>query len=49
MPARVTKVKGGWQVRTPHAVKAKRTTKKKAMAQARLINRAHKRGSGLLA
>jgi len=38
MPASVRKVNGGYSVRTPGGVKAKRTTKKKAMAQKRLLN-----------
>jgi hypothetical protein len=38
MPARVSKVSGGYSVRTPSGVKAKRTTKKKAEAQVRLLN-----------
>ena len=38
MPVKVRKVKGGYQVRTPGGVKAKRTTKKKAAKQKRLLN-----------
>lgn len=38
MPAKVRKVRGGYSVRTPNAVHAKKTTKAKAVAQARLIN-----------
>jgi hypothetical protein len=39
MPAKVyKKAQGTYQVRTPHGVHAKGTTKKKAEAQARLIN-----------
>lgn len=38
MPATVRKVKGGYQVRTPNRVHAKRTTKAKAMKQKRLLN-----------
>ena len=38
MPVKVTKVKGGYRVSTPHGTKAKRTTKKKAEAQKRLLN-----------
>lgn len=38
MPVKVSKVKGGYSVRTPGGVKAKRTTKKKAMSQRRLLN-----------
>lgn len=38
MPAKVTKVDGKYQVKTPNAVHAKGTTKAKAMAQQRLLN-----------
>ena len=38
MPATVRKVKGGFRVSTPNAVHAKRTTKKKAEGQKRLLN-----------
>ncbi len=39
MPAKVTKAPGGgYTVKTPTHVHAKRTTKKKATAQARLLN-----------
>ena len=38
MPAKVRKVKGGYSVRTPGGVRAKKTTKKKAAAQKRLLN-----------
>lgn len=38
MPATVRKVKGGYQVRTPNRVHARRTTKAKAEAQKRLLN-----------
>lgn len=38
MPAKVKKVKGGYQVKTPNAVHAKKTTKAKAKAQQRLLN-----------
>lgn len=38
MPVKVSKVKGGYRVSTPGGVKARRTTKKKAEAQRRLIN-----------
>ena len=49
MPVTVKKLKRGrYRVRTPHGVKAKSTTKKKAQAQARIINAAH-RGTGYLA
>lgn len=37
MPEKITKVKGGYRVSTPGGVKAKKTTKKKAEAQARLL------------
>jgi hypothetical protein len=37
MPEKITKVKGGYRVETPHGVKAKHTTKKKAEAQSRLL------------
>lgn len=38
MPAKVSKVRGGFQVRTPKEVHAKATTQEKAAAQARLLN-----------
>ena len=38
MPVKVRKTNGGYTVRTPGGVKAKKTTKKKAMAQKRLLN-----------
>ena len=38
MPTKVKKVDGGYRVSTPGGVKAKRTTKKKAKAQKRLLN-----------
>lgn len=38
MPVRIRKVKGGYKVSTPHGTKAKRTTRKKAMKQKRLLN-----------
>jgi hypothetical protein len=38
MPVTVEKVNGGFRVSTPHGTKAKHTTKKKAMAQERLLN-----------
>jgi len=38
MPAKITKVDGGYQVKTPNAVHAKHTTKAKAKAQQRLLN-----------
>lgn len=37
MPVKVRKVKGGYRVSTPNGTKAKRTTKKKAASQARLL------------
>lgn len=38
MPATISKVAGGYRVATPNGVHAKRTTKKKAAAQKRLLN-----------
>ena len=38
MPVKITKVKGGYKVSTPHGTKAKSTTKTKAEAQKRLLN-----------
>jgi hypothetical protein len=38
MPVKIKKVKGGYQVSTPNAIHAKHTTKKKALAQERLLN-----------
>lgn len=39
MPVRITKLKSGkYRVSTPHGVHAKHTTKKKALAQERLLN-----------
>lgn len=38
MPAKIRKIKGGYKVSTPSGVHAKKTTKKKAMAQKRLLN-----------
>ena len=39
MPVKVRRSnEGGYRVSTPHGVKAKNTSKKKAMAQARLLN-----------
>lgn len=38
MPAKVRKVKGGYSVSTPNRVHAKKTTKKKAESQKRLLN-----------
>lgn len=43
MPAKVRKVKGGYRVSTPNGVKAKKTTLPKARAQARIINRYHRK------
>lgn len=38
MPVTVSKVKGGYRVRTPNSVHAKRTTLAKAKKQERLLN-----------
>lgn len=38
MPVKVKKVKGGYTVKTPGGTKAKKTTKKKAKSQERLLN-----------
>jgi hypothetical protein len=38
MPVKVTKVGSGYKVSTPNGVHAKKTTKKKAKAQERLLN-----------
>lgn len=38
MPAKVTKVKGGYQVSTPNMVHAKKTTHAKAVKQMMLLN-----------
>jgi hypothetical protein len=38
MPAKVVKKDGKYEVKTPHMVHAKGTTKEKAMAQQRLLN-----------
>jgi len=37
MPVKIKKVKGGYRVSTPGGVKSKKTTKKKAEAQKRLL------------
>lgn len=37
MPVRIRKVKGGYRVSTPKGVKARKTSKAKAMKQARLL------------
>ncbi len=37
MPVKIKKVKGGYRVSTPGGVKARRTTKRKALALARLL------------
>ena len=37
MPVKITKVKGGVKVSTPHGVKAKHTTMAKAKKQANLL------------
>ena len=38
MPVKLTKTSKGYRVSTPHGVKAKSTTRKKAKAQERLLN-----------
>ena len=38
MPVSIKKVKGGYRVSTPHGVKAKKTIKRNAMSQKRLLN-----------
>jgi hypothetical protein len=38
MPVSISKVGGKYRVATPHGVKAKHTTKKKAESQKRLLN-----------
>ena len=38
MPVEIRKVNGGYRVQTPNQIHAKKTTKKKAEAQARLLN-----------
>ena len=38
MPVKITKVKGGYQVRTPNSIHSKHTTLAKAKAQKRLLN-----------
>jgi len=38
MPVTVVKIKGGYKVSVPGRIKAKKTTKKKAEAQKRLLN-----------
>ena len=38
MPVKIKKVKGGYRVSTPGGVKSKKTSKKKALAQERLLN-----------
>ena len=37
MPYKIKKVKGGYKVTSPHGTKAKKTSKKKAVAQVRLL------------
>lgn len=37
MPEKITKVKGGYRVSTPGGVKAKKTSRKKAKSQVRLL------------
>lgn len=46
MPASIRKVKGGYQVRTPNMVHAKKTTLKKAEAQKRIIDDADAKKAG---
>ena len=38
VPARISKVRGGYSVKTPNQVHAKATTKTKAEGQQRLLN-----------
>ena len=38
MPTKIRKVKGGFRVSTPHGTKARKTTKKKAKKQKRLLD-----------
>lgn len=38
MPVKVRRIREGYEVSTPGGVKAKHTTKKKALAQERLLN-----------
>lgn len=38
MPVTIRKANGGYRVSTPHGVKAKRTSKRKALSQKRLLN-----------
>lgn len=38
MPAKISKVKGGYSVKTPNMTHAKKTTKEKAKKQQRLLN-----------
>jgi hypothetical protein len=38
MPAKVSKVKGGYSVKTPSGTRAKKTSLKKAKAQQKLLN-----------
>jgi hypothetical protein len=38
MPVKIKKVSGGYQVSTPHGVKAKHTTEAKAIKQRNLLN-----------
>jgi len=40
MPVTITKVKGGYQVRTPHMIHAKHTSLANAKKQAAIINAA---------
>lgn len=45
MPVRIRKVLGGWRVTDGGRVTAKRTTRGKAQAQARILRSAARRGS----
>lgn len=38
MPVKVSRVKGGYRVSTPHGTKSKRTSKTKAENQKKLLN-----------
>ena len=38
MPVTIKRIKGGYQVRTPRMIHAKKTTKAKAKSQERLLN-----------
>lgn len=41
MPVKIRKIEGGYKVSTPGGVKAKKTTKKKAIAQKIIIEKSH--------